>query len=132
MPVTLEEIEHYLSEIKMAVKKDKYRIERNEKRQKNNDLFIDYIIDESKAKEILLNLEAEDFSEKRNNDHKGYEHEILYVFGKNVKLLERFGFEEKTVPLYIKFNKLENCFVFVVSFHEQEYPMIYYFKQIVG
>lgn len=128
MPVTLEEIEHYLSEIKMAVKKDKYRIERNEKRQKNNDLFIDYIIDESKAKEILLNLEAEDFSEKRNNEHKGYEHEILYVFGKNVKLLERFGFEEKTVSLYIKFNKLENCFVIVVSFHEQEYPMRYYFK----
>ena len=113
MPVTLEEIEHYLSEIKMAVK---------------NDLFIDYIIDESKAKEILLNLEAEDFSEKRNNEHKGYEHEILYVFGKNVKLLERFGFEEKTVSLYIKFNKLENCFVIVVSFHEQEYPMRYYFK----
>lgn len=128
MPVTLEEIEHYLSEIKMAVKKDKYRIERNEKRQKNNDLFIDYIIDESKAKEILLNLEAEDFSEKRNNEHRGYEHEILYVFGKNVKLLERFGFEEKTVSLYIKFNKLENCFVIVVSFHEQEYPMRYYFK----
>ena len=128
MPVTLEEIEHYFSEIKMAVKKDKYRIERNEKRQKNNDLFIDYIIDESKAKEILLNLEAEDFSEKRNNEHKGYEHEILYVFGKNVKLLERFGFEEKTVSLYIKFNKLENCFVIVVSFHEQEYPMRYYFK----
>lgn len=128
MPVTLEEIEHYLSEIKMAVKKDKYRIERNEKRQKNNDLFIDYIIDESKAKEILLNLEAEDFSEKRNNEHKGYEYEILYVFGKNVKLLERFGFEEKTVSLYIKFNKLENCFVIVVSFHEQEYPMRYYFK----
>lgn len=128
MPVTLEEIEHYLSKIKMAVKKDKYRIERNEKRQKNNDLFIDYIIDESKAKEILLNLEAEDFSEKRNNEHKGYEHEILYVFGKNVKLLERFGFEEKTVSLYIKFNKLENCFVIVVSFHEQEYPMRYYFK----
>ena len=128
MPVTLEEIEHYLSEIKMSVKKDKYRIERNEKRQKNNDLFIDYIIDESKAKEILLNLEAEDFSEKRNNEHKGYEHEILYVFGKNVKLLERFGFEEKTVSLYIKFNKLENCFVIVVSFHEQEYPMRYYFK----
>lgn len=128
MPVTLEEIEHYLSEIKMAVKKDKYRIERNEKRQKNNDLFIDYIIDESKAKEILLNLEAEDFSEKRNNEHRGYEHEILYVFGKNVNLLERFGFEEKTVSLYIKFNKLENCFVIVVSFHEQEYPMRYYFK----
>lgn len=128
MPVTLEEIEHYLSEIKMAVKKDKYRIERNEKRQKNNDLFIDYIIDESKAKEILLNLEAEDFSEKRNNEHRGYEHEILYVFGKIVNLLERFGFEEKTVSLYIKFNKLENCFVIVVSFHEQEYPMRYYFK----
>ena len=34
----------------------------------------------------------------------------------------------KTVSLYIKFNKLENCFVIVISFHEQKYPLTYYFR----
>ena len=50
------------------------------------------------------------------------------VFGKDVTLLERNGTEEKTVSLYIKFNKLENCFVIVISFHEQKHPLTYYFK----
>lgn len=27
-----------------------------------------------------------------------------------------------------KLNKLENCFVIVISFHEQKYPLTYYFK----
>ena len=128
MTVTLLEIEQYLEEIRAAVQTDRYRIERNSRRQGNNNLFIDYMIDEAKAKEILLSLEPTDFSEKTRNEHKGYEHEILYVFGKDVKLLERFGSEVKTVSLYIKFNKLENRFVIVISFHEQKYPMKYYFK----
>ena len=128
MTVTLAEIELYLDEVKTAVQSDRYRIDRNSRRQGNNDLFADYVIDETKAKNILLSLETTDFSEKRRNEHIGYEHELLYIFGKDVKLLERFGSGEKTVSLYIKFNKLENCFVIVISFHEQKYPMKYYFK----
>lgn len=126
--ITFDEIKLYLSSIKDAVQNDRYRIDRNNRRQDNQKLFLDYVIDEAKAKEILLSLEVTDFSEKRNNENKGFEHEVLYVFGKDVKLLERFGSEERTVSLYIKFNKLENCFVIVISFHEQKYPMKYYFK----
>jgi hypothetical protein len=76
----------------------------------------------------LLDLTALDFSEILQNEHQGFEHEQLYVFGKDVQLLERIGNSEKTVSLYIKFNKLEDCFVIVISFHEQKYPMQYYFK----
>ena len=50
------------------------------------------------------------------------------VYGKDVKLVERFGNSDKLVSLYIKFNKLENCYVIVVSLHEQKYPLKYYFK----
>lgn len=128
LKITFDEIDLYLREIKTAVQNDRYRIERNNRRQDNQNLFIDYVIDETKEKEILLSLDITDFSEKRNNEHKGFEHEVLYIFGKDVKLLERFGSEEKTVSLYIKFNKLENCFVIVISFHEQKFPMKYYFK----
>ena len=116
MNIDQNDIEQYLSEVKEAVEKD------------NINLFLDYVIDEAKAKEIILSLTAMDFSEILQNEHKGFEHERLYVFGKDVVLLERTGTEEKTVSLYIKFNKLENCFVIVISFHEQKYPLTYYFR----
>ena len=121
-------IEQYLSEVKEAVEKDNYRLDRNARRQDNINLFLDYVIDEAKAKDIILSLTAMDFSEILQNEHKSFEHEKLYVFGKDVILLERNGTEEKTVSLYIKFNKLENCFVIVISFHEQKYPLTYYFR----
>lgn len=128
MDIDQKDIEQYLSEVKDAVEKNDYRLARNARRQDNIDLFLDYVIDEAKAKEIILSLTVMDFSEVRQNEHKGYEHENLYVFGKDVVLLERNGTEEKTVSLYIKFNKLENCFVIVISFHEQKHPLTYYFR----
>ena len=129
MTPNIDDIVKYLTEVKAAVAINNYRISLNEHRPDNRELFADYIIDEAKAKEILISLNAEDFSEVRNNDHKGFEHELLYIFGKDVRLLERFGSaEEKTVSLYIKFNKLDNSFIIVVSFHEQERPMRYAFK----
>lgn len=128
MKIEMKNIEQYLSEVKEAVENNRYRLDRNSKRQDNINLFLDYVIDEAKAKDIILSLTAMDFSEILQNKHKGYEHERLYVFGKDVVLLERNGTEEKAVSLYIKFNKLENSFVVVISFHEQKHPLIYYFK----
>ena len=128
MEITKNDIELYLAEVKDSIQKDQYRIERNSRRLDNLNLFLDYVIDETKAKDILMGLTAMDFSEILQNEHKGYEHEKLYVFGKDVTLLERNGTEEKIVSLYIKFNKLENCFVIVISFHEQKYPLTYYFR----
>lgn len=128
MKIEMKDIEQYLSEVKEAVENNRYRLDRNSKRQDNINLFLDYVIDEAKAKDIILSLTAMDFSEILQNKHKGYEHEMLYVFGKDVVLLERNGTKEKAVSLYIKFNKLENSFVIVISFHEQKHPLIYYFK----
>lgn len=129
MVITQKDIDIYLNEVKDAVKNNRYRIERNSRRQGNLDLFLEYVIDEAAAKEILLKLTSYDFSEVLHNEHKGFEHELLYVFGKDVELLERAGDTNKTVSLYIKFNKMDDCFVIVVSFHEQRYPIKYYFKQ---
>lgn len=127
MKVNKKDIENYLSEVKTAITNNRYRIARNNKRTDNIDLFLDYVIDEAKAKEILLSLTVMDFSEILQNEHKDFEHEKLYVFGKDVNLLERNGTEERKVSLYIKINKLENSFVIVISFHEQRYPLPYYF-----
>jgi len=128
LSINQKDIELYLSEVKAAVERNNYRIERNARRQENIKLFLDYVLDEAKVKEIILSLTVMDFSEILQNEHRGFEHEQLYVFGKDVVLLERTGTEEKTVSLYIKFNKLENCFVIVISFHEQKHPLKYYFK----
>lgn len=128
MSIDKKDIEQYLSEVKEAVASDRFRLDRNARRQDNINLFHDYVIDEAKAKEIILSLTALDFSKILQNEHTGYEHERLYVFGKDVTLLERYGTEERTVSLYIKFNKLDNCFVIVISFHEQKHPLTYYFK----
>lgn len=128
MDITQNDIDIYLAEVKDAIRKNRYRIEQNFRRQDNINLFIDYVIDENMAKDILLGLTATDFSEILQNEHKGYEHERLYVFGKDVELLERTGNAGRIVSLYIKFNKLENCYVIVVSLHEQKYPIKYYFK----
>lgn len=128
MDVTIEDIEKYLEEVKEAVNADRYRVEMNENRQDNQDLLFDYIVDEDKRKQILLSLTAIDFSEIRHNTHKGFEHELLYVFGKDVKLLRRFSSGEEQVSLYIKFNKLESTYVIVISFHKQNYPLKYKFK----
>lgn len=128
MDITINDIDIYLTDVKDAIRKNRYRIEMNSQRQGNMDLFFNYVIDETMAKDILLGLTATDFSEILQNEHKGYEHELLYVFGKDVTLLERIGNTSKLVSLYIKFNKTDNCYVIVVSLHEQKYPMQYYFK----
>ena len=86
------------------------------------------IFSEEKCKEIILNLIAEDFSKAEYNDHPEHPEEILYIFGKDVQLLPRYGRNEETVALYIKFNKQTNMYVIVVSFHKQEYPLKYQFK----
>jgi hypothetical protein len=128
LDVTIEDIEKYLEEVKKAVNAGRYRVEMNENRQDNQDLFFDYIVDEDKRRQILLSLTAIDFSEIRHNTHKGFEHELLYVFGKDVKLLRRFSSGEEQVSLYIKFNKLESRYVIVISFHKQNYSLKYKFK----
>lgn len=57
-----EEIEEYIAEMKEAVSADRYRIERNKKRQANSDLYREYVIDEAKSKDILMNLTVHDFA----------------------------------------------------------------------
>lgn len=128
MGVTITDIDKYLEEVKAAINDGCYRVEMNDNRQDNQDLFFDYIISEEERKRILLSLEATDFSEIRHNTHKGYEHERLYVFGKDVKLLRRFSSGEERVSLYIKFNKLESRYVIVISFHKQKHSIKYMFK----
>ena len=94
MEITREEVEEYLADIKRAINLGRYQISA---RDKNRQLYLDYVISETQCKQVLLSLTADDFSEAVRNDHPKYSEEILYIFGKDVFLLPRFDGEKERV-----------------------------------
>ena len=56
MEITKQEIDNYLIEVKTAVRAGRYKIAWNSRRQENMNLFTDYVIDETDARNILLSL----------------------------------------------------------------------------
>lgn len=128
MHITKDVIMKYLTEVFAAVHSGRYQIS---PRPKNQEIYVDYVFTEADAERIILSLTVEDFSDVAQNDHLHHKDEILYIFGKDVRLLPRYGKSavEETVSLYIKFNKLSDNYVFVISLHKQEYPLVYKFKK---
>lgn len=122
------EINDYLGEAKKLILDGKFRIALNSNRLTNLSLFDEYLINEESVKSILLNLTVYDFCEKVQNKHANFNHEWLYVFGKEIDLIKKFEEKSEMVPLYIKFNKIEDKLLIVVSFHKQKYPLVYYFQ----
>lgn len=121
------EIADYLSRAKKLIVQNKFCIALNSNRMTNLSLFDEYLIDEERIKIILLDLTEDDFCEKVQNKHVQFQHEWLYIFGKEISLMKRYE-KSEVVPLYIKFNMIENKFVIVISFHKQKYPLVYYFR----
>ena len=122
-------IEDYLAEVRQKIKIGLCRFALNKNRQDNIDLLVDYVITKSEVKEIISTLNYIDISEILQNDHKGYEHEFLYVFGKTVVLKRKKNKKFVDVPLYIKINNVKKSSVIIISFHEQKYPLKFYFKR---
>ena len=58
MPVTRESVECYLADVKDAVRANRYVVSA---RPVNEELFDDYVFDEERQKEILLDLLEEKF-----------------------------------------------------------------------
>ena len=115
-----KDIELYLQGVRDAIDAGLYQIA---SRPKNRELLTDFVISETGVLDIIKSLTALDFSDAVANDHKDKENEILYMFGKETALLERYANQARTVSLYIKFNKISDMYVFVISIHEQEYPL---------
>lgn len=113
---------------KKLIVQNKFSIALNSNRMTNLSLFDEYLIDEERIKIILLDLTEDDFCEKVQNKHVKFQHEWLYIFGKEISLMKRYEEKSEVVPLYIKFNMIEDKFVIVISFHKQKYPLVYYFR----
>ena len=127
MNLSIADIEEYLSIVRQAVREDRYEIERNENREENLKLSWQYMLPEEEIKKIIYSLTPLDFSEAVKNRKKRFANEILYVFGKNVNLIERDSGQEKEIELYIKFNKEIDNYVIVISLHEAKHPVKKYF-----
>ena len=126
-----DQIEAVLSKIKNCIKKNKYQISLNPRREDNLEFISRYNLRKEDQKSILLGIETDDFCYSLQNEHEGFEHEILYVFAPEVDLISAFG-EDKTVVVYVKFNLIEESdYTVVISFHELHYPISYLFKQMV-
>ena len=104
MNITYEEVEEYLNEVRQCILDNRYQISA---RDKNKELYIDYIFSEELCRQILLELEVRDFADAVQNEQSG---------------------ENEDVSLYIKINKLADVYVIVVSFHKQQYPIKYKFR----
>ena len=127
---TKQDITDYLDIFKQLVSKGRYTISRNANRQENIDFMMDYRINSYKAKEILINLQYDDFCYAAANYKPGYEHERLYVFCKEYEL-DYWG-EVEYVDIYIKTNITQikdDDFAVVISFHKRNEPITYLFRK---
>jgi len=127
---TPEDIKAYLKELKNLVLENKYTISRNTNREENKKFIEDYKIDSRKEKEILMNLEYDDFCYAVNNKNPKFAFEVLYIFNKEYEL-DGWG-ELVSVDIYIKTNKTQTRtgedIMIIVSFHERNMPIKYLFK----
>lgn len=128
--LTPEDIKTYLRKFRKLIIDGKYTISQNNNRKENIDFIEDYKIDSKKEKEILLDIQYDDFCYAASKTNKGLEHEILYIFCK-CQELDYWGTLEN-IDIYIKINVVEtrkwDDFAIVVSFHKRNKPIKYLFK----
>ena len=90
-------------------------------REKNRRLKRDYNVDDTKIREVLLDLQADNFIKAEKSDNLEHPEDIVYIFKKTILLMPKW--QEKAdysnVRLYIKITwPVENAMMFVISFHE--------------
>lgn len=107
-------------------------------RDKNRNFKNRYICEDSKVMEIVSRLRVDDFCDGLDDFCDGLDDlkngETLYVYGVTVRLEERFGGSSCDVPIYIKVRLTRRMMDgemvegILISFHEQEYPLVPYFQ----
>ena len=73
MNVTKSDVEAYLLDVFAAVNAGRYQIP---PREKNRNIYIDYVFTEANAKNVILSLTADDFSDFVQNDHPQHPEKI--------------------------------------------------------
>lgn len=116
---TLEDINHYLNDIKTLINENERSLIISTNRTKNIYFMQKYNLKKKDIIQIINSLDTDDFKDKVVNEHIQFLNEVLYIFSKTVDLIDEEG-KINTVNIYIKFN-LINKKVILISFHEAEY-----------
>lgn len=128
---TYEEIDEILRQFKDCVTQGHFLISIGASRQENIDFINRYRIRSMRCREILLQIQTEDFCHTLQNTHPGFENEVLYVFVPQVMLNDSRSDQNVRVDVYIKFNIIEarpGSRTVIISFHERNKPIDYLFR----
>lgn len=129
MVITKELVEKYILQRAYDCSEHKnFRISRNENRLENDTFIRDYNLNQDRQAKMIKELVYKDLS--RIDSDINNEEETVYVFGKKYKLFHIERGEEE-VETYIKFvfKERRNAeMMVIVSFHEANKPIEYYFK----
>ena len=127
-----QEIEEVLGQIKELVSQNKFIISTGENRVKNDEFADEFNLDKEKRKQLMLKIEVRDFCDCVQSPNVYKNHDDYFIFGPYFLLTDVFG-DERQVQVYAKFvlatSKTTGLKKIVVSFHEAERPMSYYFKK---
>ncbi|HFI0666912.1 TPA: hypothetical protein ACGO4I_000328 [Streptococcus suis] len=127
-----QEIEEVLGQIKELISQDKFIISTGENRLKNDKFADEFNLDREKRKQLILKIGIYDFCDCVQSPNVYQNHDDYFIFGPCFKLNDVFG-DERQVQVYAKFvlatSKTTGLKTIVVSFHEAERPMSYYFEK---
>ena len=113
---TKEEIEEYLKIVKKSVDDGRFIVCTTPKNEKNRNFIEKYKLNKNMQKEMLKELEVNDFC--YSADDYNNPQERLYFFCREYEL-NNWGTLEN-VEVYIKIARKQNDFIVVVSFHKPE------------
>ncbi len=113
---TKEEIKEYLDIVKNSIRKGNFTICTTEKNEKNRNFIAKYKLDSNKQKQMLIELEVNDFCYTADNYNNP--EEMLYIFCREYEL-NNWG-KIEIVKVYIKIAIKKENFVVIVSFHKPE------------
>ncbi len=113
---TKEDIEKYLQVVKNSINADKFVVCTTQKNDKNRKFIEDYKLNKNKQKQMLLQLEVNDFCYSADNYNNPQER--LYFFCREYEL-NNWGTIEK-VEVYIKIVRKQDDLIVVISFHKPE------------
>lgn len=124
-----QDIERFLCKVNECIDCNRINFG-EEERAKNQALLNKYIITSQKRINIIKSLTKNDFCQINLERLKNpLIFGNLYIFGKELNLVERATGNKQLVKLYIKIQlgKLtqDNEYAIIISFHEQEHPLTY-------
>ena len=124
------ELQKVLSTLRQCINNGNYTVKTEGPRQINRNFIDNYNLNDAKIKDILLNINVDEFcytTISRDAYHAG---NILYVFQPIVKLYNPDDVAER-IQMYVKFdivNKKKDKQSIIISFHEAQWPERYCFR----